>query len=85
MQVPLLWTVYALVSFRQFRMLPPDSPAADDGFFEPPPSYRRKALHESSRARARAGTPTWGGGVPAGSALDGHLAVLDLEDDVHLL
>ena len=83
--MPLLWTVYALVSFRQFRLLPPDSPAADDGFFEPPPSYRRKALHESSRARARARGPAPGAGVPAGSALDDHLAGLELEDDMHLL
>jgi len=47
-QVPLLWTVYALVSFRQFRVLPPDSVAAGDGFFEPPP---QGAARERPRAR----------------------------------
>ena len=87
-QVPLLWTVYALVSFRQFRVLPPDSVAAGDGFFEPPPSYRRKALHESGRARGAAagaaGARTPAQGLPQG-ALEGHLAELELEEgDVRL-
>lgn len=85
-QVPLLWTVYALVSFRQFRVLQPDSAAADAGFFQPPPCYRRKALHESSKARARAAGPPAAGAPPAGT-LDAHLAELDLHDvegDLHL-
>lgn len=33
-QVPLLWTVYLLLSFRQFAMLGPRDPARDRGFFQ---------------------------------------------------
>ncbi|CAL8467988.1 g7526 [Coccomyxa elongata] len=47
MQVPLLWTVYALVSFRNFHALPTDGEPAQDSFFRAPEGYRHKALHES--------------------------------------
>ena len=46
-QVPLLWTVYALVSFRNFHMLPAEGEASRPAFYQPPPEYTRKALHES--------------------------------------
>ena len=49
--MPLLWTVYALVTFREFREIGPEHEAAKEGFYERPPSYRLKEMHESSRAR----------------------------------
>jgi hypothetical protein len=45
--VPLLWTVYALVSFRNFQPLRPEDDAGCDAFYQAPSGYRRKALHES--------------------------------------
>ncbi|BDA42329.1 Ankyrin repeat domain-containing protein 13B [Coccomyxa sp. Obi] len=46
-QVPLLWTVYALLSFRNFHALPTEGEPAQDSFFQAPEGYRHKALHES--------------------------------------
>ena len=46
-QVPLLFTVYALVSFRGFRVLPAKGDCSSDAFYQAPPGYRLKALHES--------------------------------------
>ncbi|KAK9901635.1 hypothetical protein WJX75_005853 [Coccomyxa subellipsoidea] len=45
--VPLLWTVYALVSFRNFHALPTEGESAQDSFFMAPEGYRLKALHQS--------------------------------------
>ncbi len=47
MQVPLLFTVYALVSFRNFRVLPEKGECTSDAFYLAPEGYRLKALHES--------------------------------------
>ena len=47
MQVPLLFTVYALVSFRNFRVLPEAGSCTSDAFYLAPEGYRAKALHES--------------------------------------
>lgn len=41
-QVPLLFTIYALLSFKQFKLLgdgPDCTPMPDDAFFELPPDY----------------------------------------------
>ena len=48
-QVPLLWTVYALVSFREFHVMPPDHAARSKGFFELPPSYSLRTLEEAQK------------------------------------
>lgn len=45
--MPLLWTVYALVSFRNFHALPTEGESAQDSFFMAPEGYRLKALHQS--------------------------------------
>ena len=45
--MPLLWTVYALVSFRNFHALPTEGEPAQDSFFRAPEGYKHKALHES--------------------------------------
>ncbi len=45
--MPLLWTVYALLSFRNFHALPAGDESASDEFYQAPPGYRHKALHES--------------------------------------
>lgn len=70
-QVPLLWTVYALVSFRNFHALPAKGDASNPGFYAAPPGYTRKALHESLSKGKK--------GPPAGAAADAHLA--DFEDE----
>lgn len=48
-QVPLLWTVYALVSFREFHVMPADHAARSKGFFELPPSYSLRTLEEAQK------------------------------------
>ena len=72
-QVPLLWTVYALVSFRGFHMLPAEGEASRPAFYQPPPEYTRKALHESLSKGAK------GPSGRSGLALGG-LAGLEDED-----
>ena len=47
MQVPLLFTIYALVSFRNFRVLPAAGHCTSEAFYLAPEGYRAKALHES--------------------------------------
>lgn len=47
LQVPLLFTTYALVSFRNFHLLPQDEDCASEAFYLAPEGYRRKALYES--------------------------------------
>ena len=49
MQVPLLFTIYALVSFREFQVMPEDHAARSKGFFELPPSYSMRTLEEAQR------------------------------------
>ena len=48
-QVPLLFTIYALVSFREFQIMAPDHAARSKGFFELPPSYALRTLEEAQR------------------------------------
>ena len=73
--MPLLWTVYALVSFRGFRPLPSDGDASLPAFYEAPSGYTRKALHESlSKGKKEASS----GGTPSG-ATEPHLG--DFEDE----
>ncbi len=45
--MPLLFTIYALVSFRNFRVLPEVGSCTSDAFYLAPEGYRAKALHES--------------------------------------
>ena len=72
-QVPLIWTVHALVSFRGFRPLPPDGDASVLAFYEAPAGYTRKALHESlSKGKDRDGSAN-------GGLSERHLA--DFEDE----
>lgn len=47
LQVPLLFTIYALVSFRGFKVLPAQGDCASDAFYKAPQGYRLKALHQS--------------------------------------
>jgi hypothetical protein len=71
-QVPLLWTVYALVSFRGFRPLPSEGDASLPAFYEAPAGYTRKALHESLSKDKKGPS---GGGTPSGAPLG------DFEDE----
>ena len=72
--MPLLWTVYALVSFRSFRPLPCDGAASDPAFYEAPAGYTRKALHESL-SKGKRGDGGANGGLP-----EAHLAEFEDED-----
>ena len=45
--MPLLFTIYALVSFRNFRVLPGEGSCTSDAFYLAPEGYKAKALHES--------------------------------------
>lgn len=44
LQVPLLMTVYLLVTFREFKMPGPKEEASQPEFFEIPPGYTYKVL-----------------------------------------
>lgn len=53
-QVPLLWTVYLLLSFRQFAMLGPRDPARDRGFFQVPSGYKLDRMEEGDLVQKKA-------------------------------
>lgn len=65
MQVPLLLTVYALVSFKAFHLLQPGSgdPALAPDFFTVPSTYKRRLLQE---VMEKAGRNAFGGGMYGG-------------------
>lgn len=50
-QVPLLFTVYALISFNKFKALDAGDAAYDDDFFELPANYRLKTIEELKRGK----------------------------------
>lgn len=65
MQVPLLLTVHALVSFKAFTLLQPGSgePALAPDFFTVPSSYKRKLLSEvmDKAGKGMFGSSSYGG------------------------
>jgi hypothetical protein len=50
-QVPLLFTVYALISFSKFKALDAQDAAFRDDFFELPPTYRLKTIDEIQKSK----------------------------------
>ena len=82
-QVPLLWTAYAQVSFRDFMNLRPDSAAQHEGFFEIPPSYQARTLDDAAAKQSKksaeraASLPSTSSADPASQA-----ALKELEDDI---
>jgi hypothetical protein len=76
--VPLLLTVYALVSFKAFALLVPGSghPPPGDAFFEVPAPYQRRRLQEvMDKAAAKASAELSAGG--AGPRGPGDLEAFD--------
>lgn len=69
LQVPLLLTVYALVSFKAFHLLLPASgdPALAPNFFTVPSTYKRRLLQE---VMEKAGRNAFGGGMYGGGDED---------------
>eukprot|EP00884_Botryococcus_braunii_P006876 jgi/Botrbrau1/1618/Bobra.0185s0033.1 len=51
LQVPLIFTIYALISFCKFKPLEAKDAAFQDSFFELPPHYRLKTIEECQRDR----------------------------------
>lgn len=51
MQVPLLWTAYAQVCFRDFSPLDMTSAAGNQDFFVVPEDYRPRTLEEVAASR----------------------------------
>ena len=53
MQMPLFYTIYALVSFGQFKRLSDlgDPEAKSDAFYELPQGYERREFNDSSKRR----------------------------------
>jgi hypothetical protein len=49
--VPLLFTIYALISFSKFKGLEAGEAAYEPGFYELPPSYRLKTIDECRRGK----------------------------------
>ena len=70
-QVPLLLTVHALVSFKAFHLLQPGSgeAALAPGFFTVPGSYKRRLLQDvMDKAAGRGAFGGYGGGYGGGEA-----------------
>ncbi|KAL4444592.1 hypothetical protein ABPG77_002409 [Micractinium sp. CCAP 211/92] len=53
-QVPLLWTVYLLLSFRQFALLGGQDPARQLGFFQVPAGYKLDRMEEGDLVQKKA-------------------------------
>ena len=53
LQVPLLWTAYAQVSFREFRKLDMQSPAAHASFYQLPSQYTPRTFDEVAASRGK--------------------------------
>ena len=53
LQVPLLWTAYAQLSFRDFVGLDMQSPAGQASFFELPSDYTPRTLDDVVAARGK--------------------------------
>lgn len=51
LQVPLLWTAYAQVSFRDFSPLKTPSPAGEPAFYVVPAHYSPRTLEEVAASR----------------------------------
>lgn len=49
--MPLLFTVYALVSFNKFKALKAGDPSYDDAFYELPSGYRLKTMEELKKTK----------------------------------
>ncbi|KAL4448118.1 hypothetical protein ABPG75_005337 [Micractinium tetrahymenae] len=53
-QVPLVWTVYLLLSFRQFTLLGLRDPARQRGFFQVPSGYKLDRMEEGDLVQKKA-------------------------------